>query len=233
MGRGQGGSSLLAGTPRPKAAAATRESPWTAAPRKPVGDTGPSTSRAHGGQRPADREARSLPTNDSKPPVYPAEHLASATPGSMPPSGPAALARPRAAARRGHLPEVGGRRAQRGEQQRQPEGRGQPARQKGPIQHLAAPRRQTIALRAPRRARRDRRPLIASAAAAAGRGAGQLGSARPRPGGGVTPAPGAGRNPSCAPAAAAAAAELLGSRGGPGARCGEGWARGAVGTPVE
>lgn len=80
MGRGQGGSSLLAGTPRPKAAAATRESPWTAAPRKPVGDTGPSTSRAHGGQRPADREARSLPTNNSKPPVHPAEHLAGAAP---------------------------------------------------------------------------------------------------------------------------------------------------------
>lgn len=100
MGRGQGGSSLLARTPRPKAAAATPESPRTAAPHKPVGDTGPSTSRAHGGQRPADREARSLPTNNSKPPVYPAEHLAGAAPGSMPRPAPPpspALARPPAA----------------------------------------------------------------------------------------------------------------------------------------
>lgn len=116
-----------------------------------------------------------------------------------------------------HLPEVGGRGAQRGEQQRQREGRGQPARQRGPIQHLAAPRRLTIALPAPRRAPRGRRPLIAPGAPGRGRGS-QLGPARLAPGG-VTPAPGAGRNPS--QRARRAAARPRGPRGAPGPWGGE------------
>lgn len=148
---------------------------------------------------------------------------------------PAHLDRPRPRARAGlgpgppappagpprHLPEVGGRGAQRGEQQRQREGRGQPARQQGPIQHLAAPRRLTIALPAPRWAPRGRRPLIAPGAPGRGRGAGQLARPRPRPGRGHA---GAGGGPKPEPARSPAL--LPPGRSGPRARL----ARGKPGT---
>lgn len=100
-------------------------------PRRAAGTPtrGPSDARAANKQRPAPRR----PRRPARPRTWAA-------------SPPRAHPRPPRPPGRSHLPEVGGRGAQRGEQQRQGEGRGQPARQQGPIQHLAAPRRLTIAL---------------------------------------------------------------------------------------
>lgn len=237
-GQGLGGSSRLARTQRPKGAGTT---PWSPSSREPSARLRPRQRRlrSHGGQQP-----RASPSGTRAPVPTPRSgdtdsrtqrraHRKQTAPGN--PAAPAGRAprtwsraprrprprpgpaRPPALRAARHLPEVGGRGAQRGQQQRQREGHGQPARQQGPIQHLAAPRRLTIALLAPRRAPRGRRPLIAPGAPGRGRGR-QLGPARPARGG-ITPAPGAGRNPS--QPARRTACRPRGPRSAPGARGGE------------
>lgn len=229
-GQGLGGSSRLARTQRPKGAGTT---PWSPSPREPSASLRPRQRRlrSHGGQQPhASPSGTRAPvpkprSGDTDSPTQRRAHRKQTAPGN--PAAPASRAprtwsrvpcrprprpgpaRPPALRAARHLPEVGGRGAQRGQQQRQREGHGQPARQQGPIQHLAAPRRLTIALLAPRRAPSGRRPLIAPGAPGRGRGR-QLGPARSARGG-ITPAPGAGRNPSQTAAAPPAGPAGLGA----------------------
>lgn len=242
-GQGLGSSCRLARTQRPKGA---RTTPWSRSSREPSARLRPPQRlRSHGGQQPhaspsgtrapvptprsgdtdsrTQRRAHRKQTAPGNPAALASQAPRTWSPAPRRPRPRPGPARPPALRAARHLPEVGGRGAQRGQQQRQREGHGQPARQQGPIQHLAAPRRLTIALLAPRRAPRGRRPLIAPGAPGRGRGR-QLGPARPARGG-ITPAPGAGRNPS--QPARRTTGRPRGPRSAPGAR--EGRRAGAVG----